>query len=270
MGIERADRVERGITVATITLNHPPVHILDLAHCEELQSALAEVRADDRARVLVLRGAGRCFSAGVDIKQHTKELMPALLPAFHSIFFELLGLQSVNVALVNGVCMGGAAELAFACDRVIAEENARISFPEIQLGCYPPVAIPLLTQRAGHGRAVAAVLGGREIPVAAFAQWGLVDVVAPAGGLDDALQREIALYHDKSPAVLGMTAHLLHEEALRTWGSRIKHMEAEYLEKLLPHPDVAEGIAAFAAKRPARWRSLDEGIDLDRIEGMAQ
>ena len=110
-------------------------------------------------RIVILRGSGRCFSTGVDIEQHTPELMPTLLPAFHEIFHRLLDLHAVTIAAVHSFCLGGAAELAFACDRVVAEETARLGFPEITVGCYPPVAIPLMARRIGQGRAAQMICG---------------------------------------------------------------------------------------------------------------
>lgn len=270
MTIHRDDQVQGGLTVTTVTIDNAPINVLDLEHCRELSSVLSEIRADDRTRVLVLRGSGRCFSAGVDIRQHTRKLMPTLLPAFHRIFRELLLLPTINIAAVHGICMGGAAELALACDRVVATEDARLSFPEIKVGCYPPVAIPLLTHRAGYGRAVHAICSGEEMPVAEMAAAGLVNRVAASGALDDAIAAELASYHGKSPAVLGFTATLLHAEAQRAWGERIPELEEEYLEKLLPHPDATEGVAAFQEKRSPVWKSLDDPIDLDHVEGMAQ
>ncbi len=270
MPVDRQDRREGGLTISTITIDRPPLNILDFAQCQELASVLDEVHADDRTRVLVLRGAGNDFSAGVDIKQHDPERMPALLPAFHRIFRSLLQLPCINIAAVRGVCMGGAAELALACDRVLVEEGVRFGFPEISIGCYPPVAIPMLTHRAGHGRAVGAILGGEDIALEDLRAWGLVDGVAAKGGLDALLAREIERYHGKSPGVLGIAARLLHDEAERAWGARIPWVEREYLEKLLPHPDAAEGVAAFQAKRSPRWKGLDEPLDIDHVEGMAQ
>ena len=166
--------------------------------------------------------------------------------------------------------MGGAAEIALACDRVLCQEGARFSFPEIRIGAYPPVAIPMLTHRAGHGRATRAILSGEDLPLEELSSWGLIGPVAKKGELDKAVEDEVALYAGQSPTVLGMTARLLHDEAYRAWGERIDHVEEEYLEKLLPQADAAEGIRAFEEKRDPVWKSLDDPIDLDQVEGMAQ
>jgi cyclohexa-1,5-dienecarbonyl-CoA hydratase len=254
MAIEtRLERVG-GLWVATVTLDHPRTNVIDTAHCGELAGALLRLREEDRARVVVLRGAGKHFSTGVDISEHTPELMPTLLPAFHGIFEALLGLRAVTVAAVQGYCLGGAAELALACDRVIAQREARIGFPEIRVGCYPPVAIPLLTARIGHGRATGMILEGAEASAEDLATWGAVDAVTGDPTLERGLAGELARYADKSPAVIGMAAALLHERARESWARCIPALEKAYLDELLPHPDAAEGIAAFGEKRAPRWR----------------
>ena len=260
MAIQLSEHEEGGIQVATITLDSPPLNVLDLDECREFNSCLSQIRADDRARVVVIRGAGKSFSAGVDIREHTPELMPKLLPAFHAIFHDLLSLRAVTVAAVHGNCLGGGAEIALACDRVITEASARIAFPEIRLACYPPVALTLIPYRGGPGIATEMILGANEIEPKQLLSWRLIDRIVEPGRLDEGIQAELKLYHGKSPAVLGMAAALLHEEACRGWGDRISHVQQEYLEVLLPHRDVQEGISAYLEKRPPVWQSPDAEV----------
>ncbi len=255
MAITRNDSVVHGLVVVSIEIDNPPANVLDLNHCQQLCKLLAELRAENRARVVVLRGAGKRFSTGVDIAQHTPEHMPELLPAFHRVFFGLLALPAVTISAVHNHCLGGAAELAFACDRVIAEDSAKIAFPEIKVGCYPPVALALLPFRGGYGTAMDMVLSGDEVPVAELHRCGLVDVVAGAGGLGEAIDAQVRRYAGKSPDVIAMVANLMHERARRAWGDQIAELEKEYLDTLLPHPDATEGIAAFMEKRQPQWIS---------------
>ncbi|MCA8962590.1 MAG: enoyl-CoA hydratase/isomerase family protein [Planctomycetes bacterium] len=261
MPIHLDNKVHRGVPFSSVTIEHGPHNILDLDHCRELTSALQEIRADDRSRVVVLRGHGKCFSSGVDIKQHTREEMPELLPAFHEIFAELLKLRAFTIAAVHGHCLGGAAELALACDRVVAESSASIGLPEVTLGCYPPVAIPLLPERLPTGMAVGMLISGQPANTEELCRHGAVDRVVTGGQLQAGVEAELDLFAQKSPAILGMIADLVHDEARRRWGERIPHMETQYLEKLLPHPDVEEGIAAFLEKREPRWQDPDERPD---------
>jgi cyclohexa-1,5-dienecarbonyl-CoA hydratase len=142
-----------------------------------------------------------------------------------------------------------------ACDRIVAHRDTLLGFPEIRVGCYPPVAVALLRHRAGHSRAVEMILSGENTSVGKLATCGIVDPITD--DLDSALETEVRRYADMSPAVLGMTAKLLHDEARRTWGSRIAALEKTYLDDLLPHPDATEGVAAFIEKRQARWRDRE-------------
>ncbi|MEM7263339.1 MAG: enoyl-CoA hydratase/isomerase family protein [Planctomycetota bacterium] len=261
MSIELEYDTAGGVPIATITIDHGRHNILDLDHCQELTSTLREVHADDRSRVVVLRGAGDCFSSGVDVKQHNPDEMPTLLPAFHEVFDELLKLRAFTVAAIHGHCLGGAAELALACDRVVAESTANVALPEITLGCYAPVAIPLFPAKLPHGKAVGMMISGEPASVDELVACGAVDRVAKAGKLDDAVKAELKLFAGKSPAILGLLADLVHEEARRRWGDQIDVVEKEYLERLLPHPDVEEGIAAFLEKREPKWQDPDERPD---------
>ena len=254
MGILRTDKQHGTLTVTSVTFDRAPANVLDFEHVRELQSCLQQIRADDRTRVLIFRGSGKCFSTGVEIGEHTPEVMPELLPAFHALFDDLLGIPAITIAALHGNCLGGAAEFAFSCDRIIAEEGSVIGLPEIQLGCYPPVAIPLLVSRIGVGRATEMILGGLPQDLQSLAEVGLIDTVCATGKLDECLDREINRYTDWSPAVVGLVARRLHEESRRQWAQQIPAVESDYLENLLPHPDCSEGIEAFLDKRTAQWQ----------------
>lgn len=253
MAIRREDSRHGSLGVTTVTIDHPSRNILDLEHCRALSAELEGIRREGKSRVVVLRGAGAQFSTGVDIRQHTPDLMPTLLPAFHDVFDALLALDAITVAAVHGWCLGGGAELALACDRVLAREDARFGFPEINVGCFPPVAVPLLAARVGVGQALPLILEGKDRAARELLASGMVSSTT-AGDLSELVEREIARYCDKSSTVVGMVARVLHVEARRAWGCRIREVEKVYLEQLLQHPDASEGVAAFLEKRPPVWR----------------
>src|SRR5204862_443369 len=82
----------------------------------------------------------RTFSAGADVRDHTRERVGGLLDAFHSLFRRLDGLPQVTVAVVDGTCLGGGCELAASCDIVLATARSVFGQPEIDVGCFAPVA----------------------------------------------------------------------------------------------------------------------------------
>ncbi|HMK23284.1 MAG TPA: enoyl-CoA hydratase/isomerase family protein, partial [Terriglobales bacterium] len=128
------------VPVVRITLNHPPLNVIDIPMMEELRAALAEAEANTGVSVVVLAGSGKAFSAGVDVAAHTPEQVADMLEKFHAIFRAIVASRKVLVAEVRGQCLGGGAELAMVCDVVVTSESARWAFPEIHLGCLPPVA----------------------------------------------------------------------------------------------------------------------------------
>src|SRR4051812_43980392 len=98
--------------LATVTLDRPPVNVLDLQLLRELDGTLDWVAADLATDLLVLRGAGdRAFSAGVDIRDHTREKVPEMLGVVHGVIRKLLALPQITIAFIDGLCLGGACEL---------------------------------------------------------------------------------------------------------------------------------------------------------------
>ena len=112
--------------------------------------------------VIVLRGAGeRAFSAGVAVQDHTPDRVGPMLDSLHGTIRRLRDLNAVTLAAVHGHCLGGGMELAMACDMVIASDDARFAQPEIELGCFPPVASALFPSRIGAGLTLDLALTGR-------------------------------------------------------------------------------------------------------------
>ena len=133
---------EKKSRVTSITMEHPPLNVLDIQLLRDLDQELSACAADTTTDVVVLRGAGtRAFSAGVDIRDHTKERVPEMLDIVHKVIRKLLALPQVTIAAVRGVCLGGGCELAACCDFIVASEDSSFATPEIHVGCYPPVAV---------------------------------------------------------------------------------------------------------------------------------
>ncbi len=246
--IERSDRT------AFITLNRPPLNVLNLAMLRELKDAVDSVRSDDAVDLLVLRGNGeRAFCAGVDVKDHTREKVPEMLETMHGVIRSLLSLPQVTIALVRGACLGGGCELASSCDLILASEDSFFSTPEINVGCYPPVALARFPSQLGYHRAAEIILTGKKISSQEALAIGLINRVAPVDAIDNALESLLQELKGKSRAVLRIALKGLRETSLAGFSRALERSEQLYLDELLKTEDVEEGVQAFLEKRKPRW-----------------
>ncbi|MBM4264391.1 MAG: hypothetical protein FJ145_23570 [Deltaproteobacteria bacterium] len=246
--------IKKKSRVTQLTIERPPLNVLDIQLLRELDEVLDTVANDRDTAVLVLRGAGeRAFSAGVDIKDHTPDKVPEMLDTVHGAMKKLLALPQVTVAAVHGVCLGGGCELASCCDLIVATEDSQFATPEIHVGCYPPVALARFSSLIGYHRAAEMILTGRRYAAAEAAQMGLVNRVVPAEKIDNGLQTLLSELLDKSGAVLRVTLKGLREASLKGFADALAQSEALYCRELLQTHDVAEGVEAFLAKRKPVW-----------------
>ena len=239
--------------VATLTLNSPPLNIIDIAMMDEIRCALGEIRSRREIRALVVTGAGeKAFSAGVEIKEHTPELVQRMLVTFHNIFRDLIAIEIPTIARVRGHCLGGGWELAAVCDYVIATDSATFALPEIKLGCYPPVAAALFPLVTYPKHAERLIQTGETIDATRARELGLVTHLAPAAELDSTTAQVVEVVTGNSAAVarlLRRVSDSWRAEFLR----RLDIAERAYLGELTQLPDMTEGVAAFLEKRPPRW-----------------
>src|SRR5579864_3980282 len=167
--------------VARVTLNRPPLNILNIATIEELHGAIEQAASED-AKVLVIGHQGKAFSAGVAIEDHTPDKVPEMLEKFHGLFRLLQSMAVPSVALVDGMALGGGCELAVFCDMAIASERATFGQPEIKVGVLPPVAAVLFPHLVGRNRALELLLTGKTIDAAEAKAIGLINQVYPVDG----------------------------------------------------------------------------------------
>lgn len=221
---------------------------------EELSRELAVLEADTAISVVVISGAGKAFSAGVDVAAHTPDKVSDMLAKFHSLIRDLVASKKVTIAAVHGSCLGGGAELAMACDIAYTAESASWGFPEIKLGCYPPVAATALAALVGQKRAADLILTGRIITGKEAAGIGLANCAVPSDQLDATVRECVDRVVRLSPAALALT-----KKAMYAWDSihfdkGLARAEKIYLEELIKTDDAQEGIAAFLQKREPRWK----------------
>lgn len=241
--------------VARIVIDRPPLNILDLPTLKALRALLAEVGEKRSVDVVVLSGAGsRAFSAGVDVRDHVKEKVPEMLESVHGVIRQLLALPQVTLAAVHGACLGGGLEVATSCDLILASEESIFATPEINVGCYPPVAMARFPSQMGYRRAAEMILMGRRLSAGEALAMGLINRVAPSGEVEQALETLLRELKEKSGAVLRIALKGLREISQRSFLSSVERAEEIYLRDLLKTEDVEEGVRAFMEKRKPRWR----------------
>lgn len=248
--------VQSGERVAWLTIDRPPLNILDIPTIQQLGAAIAALdQLGDDLQVVVVRGAGdRAFSAGVAVQDHTPDKIAPMLESFHRAIRLLRDLPAVTIAAVHGHCLGGGMELAMSCDLVIASDEARFGQPEVDLGCYPPVAAALYPSLIGPGRTLDLLLTGRTIDCDDAERMRLVTRRVPAFGLDAAVHELVAQITRKSAPVTRLIKAAVRAGRDRGFSTGLAEAERLYLDELARTEDMQEGIAAFLEKRKPEWR----------------
>jgi len=240
--------------VARITINRPPMNILDIPTILEILDALDQVPKE--TTILVFAGTGeKAFSAGVDVKDHTIDKVESMLKSFHQIFRRLAELDMITIARTHGFCLGGGMELAIFCDFVVAAENTVFGQPEIKVGCYPPVATALLPKLAGTKKAYEIVLLGETIFASEALEMGLVSQVVPVASLDRAVNDWIHRLMALSSVVIRKAKKALLSGNDRPFLEALDEAERIYLKELVKTEDLKEGINAFLEKRKPTWKN---------------
>ena len=256
-----ADRDDSGVYVgvdtrdgvAHLTLERPPLNVLNIAMLEELDAALWTVAGDDELRLIVIRGAGRSFSAGVDVGEHLGPSLVPMLDAFARVASRIATCDVPTLASVHGSALGGAAELVALCDLAIAADDARIGTPEIELGVVPPIGAAVFPRLVGLQRANALVLTGEAISGAEAARWGLVWRSVPAPELAQQVEAVAERFRAKSAASLRLAKRTIRISALAGLGAAIRAANEEQKRSVPETRDAEEGLRAFLEKRPPRW-----------------
>jgi cyclohexa-1,5-dienecarbonyl-CoA hydratase len=239
--------------VARIVLRHPPLNVIDIPMVEELARALAEIEGCSDVSVIVLSGEGKAFSAGVDVAAHTPDKVEGMLGKFHAVVRALVATRKVTIAAVHGHCLGGGAELAMVCDIVYTTASALWGFPEIKLGCYPPVACTALAGLVGQKRAAELILTGRTISGSNAAEIGLANHAVPEEQLAATVDDTVRLLRGLSPATLAVTEKAVYAWDAMHFDKGLARAEKIYLEELMKTADAQEGIRAFMEKREPKW-----------------
>jgi cyclohexa-1,5-dienecarbonyl-CoA hydratase len=241
--------------LGTITLNRPPVNILNIAMMNEINEALDAWQGNKDLKAVLFNAKGKCFSAGVDVGEHMGDLAPKMIESFHGIFRRMDKLGVLTVASIYGSCLGGGCELAIFCDLVISSESVKLGQPEIQVGVFPPIAAYIMPRSIGRKAANDLILSGRVISAEESLSMGLVNKVVKDDELESETVAFVKPYLKLSAEVLRVTKKAMSGGLMDELEPALKVIEDIYINELMNTHDAHEGLNAFLEKRKAEWRN---------------
>jgi enoyl-CoA hydratase/carnithine racemase len=244
--------------VALLTLDYPPMNVLNTTTVTELNDTLDELLANDEVKAIVITGGGQyAFIAGADINQIASIKSPeegrGLSKMGHALMNKIENAKKPIIAAINGYALGGGLELAMACHMRICNNRAQLGQPEIGLGAIPGFGgTQRLPRIVGKGKALELLLTGARISGAEAANIGLVNKAVPAG---EVVRTAIGLA--KKIASFGKLAVAAALEAVNE-GIQVSleeglEIEADKFAGLVGTEDMKEGLTSFLEKRQPKF-----------------
>jgi enoyl-CoA hydratase len=243
--------------VRTLVLNRPDRrNALSKALVVAIRNALSEAEGDDSVHVIVIEGEGKAFCAGgdlgpqavggIDQQQRDRLEFVQLLEAFSTV-------NKPTVAKVHGRALGGGFGLMLACDISIASESTKMGTPEVRVGLFPMMIMPLILRHMGRKATLELILTGGSLTATEAYERGCLTAVVPDDELDSALDGMVEKLRMFSPAVhrLGLSHfHRMADLALEPATA----LGADGLGLNMLLEDAAEGVSAFITKRQPEWK----------------
>jgi cyclohexa-1,5-dienecarbonyl-CoA hydratase len=245
--------------VLRIVMDRPKGNVLTGSVMLAIDGALREHAGDPALRLVTIEGAGGHFSYGASVEEHRREQVAQMLGTVHALIRRVGHYPVPVAALVRGRCLGGAFELALACHFVFATRDAVFACPEITLGVFPPALAALGGARLGGAWTERLLLTGGELDAESARALGLVTALVPEG---EDLGAWALQWYAKTLKPLSAFALRQAVRAVRAGngvdaalGEPLDAAEKRYLDELPPSHDGNEGIEAFLAGRPPKWKN---------------
>jgi enoyl-CoA hydratase/carnithine racemase len=248
-------KAERRGSLLVVTLTRPAaLNSLNAPACFELDAIWTDFENDPELKVAILTGEGRAFSAGHDLKDDTTQAMP---PSGFGGLAIRPGRTKPIIAAINGLAFGGGVEMALACDILIADERATFSMPEPRYGgAALSGGVQRLVKRMPPAVAMGLLLTGRIFDAPEAYRWGMLTEIAPGGSALQMAERLADQILEFAPLAIQYTLRGALEviEGAEVMADIIRRHMTTYVPFLNQTQDMAEGLAAFAAKRRPAWK----------------
>jgi methylglutaconyl-CoA hydratase len=247
--------------VAAVLLNRPDKHnAFNARMVEELADAFETLRGEDHLRAVILKGAGKSFSAGADLDwmraaaDYTRKENETDAFALAEMLRKLHDLPQLTIALVHGACMGGGCGLVAACDVGVAMADATFRFSEVRLGITPATISPYVVEAIGPRWAKALFMTGESFDGAFAEKMGLVHYTAATEADLLALEEHVTgLMFHTAPGAVADAKRLVHDVSGAVIDEGLSHETARRIADRRASVEGREGLAAFLEKRKPSW-----------------
>jgi cyclohexa-1,5-dienecarbonyl-CoA hydratase len=240
--------------IVRITLNRPPANVLSVEMMQELGVALESLEYQRDAKLVVLLGSGKYFSAGFELNDHLGDSAYTMLEGFRRIFEGLAKVDKPTLAVLAGPALGAGCLLAAGCDMVLAGESVKLGHPEIRGGVFNTMAAALLPRLVGRKRAFEMVLLGTPLSAAEAERVGLITRTVPDDKLEAEAAAMIQRFEESSPPVVQLVRRAIAGGLDLPLDEAVSHAEDVYLNMLMATEDVEEGLKAVVEKRKPAWK----------------
>ena len=243
--------------IARLTIQSPPANALSSSLIKEIDGQLDLIEQDKTVKAVILKGEGRFFSAGADIKEFTEmqqaDDYEALARAGQVVFDRMENFHVPIIAAIHGASLGGGLELALACHIRIVTEDAKIGLPELNLGIVPGFAgTQRLPRLVGAPKATEMLLTGEPITGKEAHQYGLANHAVKEDEVFTFAEKLAKKFVTKSKPTISQVMHLVRSENHASFEDGVK-AEAKAFGQVFGNEDATEGIQAFLEKRPAKF-----------------
>ncbi len=243
---------------ATITLNRPDrLNSFDMKLGKELYDVLQIVSTDKKIKMVVMKGIGKGFCAGGDVKEMHKatnktQFLRNLTKSIHRCVLTMRSMEKPVIAAVNGAAFGAGFSLMLACDIIIADKNAKFGTAFIGIGLAPGCGTQLLTKLIGYHKACEYILTSKVFSAEEAKQQGIVNKVVETVELDNEIKIYIETFRRLSSIAVGKAKMLINKSLDNSMN---QHLELESLTAAFTAgtEDFAEGVAAFVEKRKPKF-----------------
>ncbi len=249
---------ERG-KIGVVTLNNPEKrNALAKKLLIELRERLLEIGREKKVRVVIIKGAGKVFSSGHDLREVMDDYPLNVLDVFQKCMEMMKAIREIPqpvIASVHGVATAAGCQLVAACDMAVAEEGTLFQTPGVKIGLFCSTPAVFVSRAINRKHAFEMLFTGDFVDAETAYKWGLINRVAPKGKLEEVtmeLAEKIAQY---SIVTLGIGKRMFYQQ-INMEDFQALNYATEVISLNSSSEDAKEGIRAFLEKREPVWKEI--------------